>query len=325
MSWKLGKKAANSFVVLTYHRVIPRYQASKCVQAGMYVTPWNFERHIRFLKTHFSVVRFSEIFERIKSGKLISRPNHKPFCVLTFDDGWYDFYLHAFPTLKAHELPAMVFLPTDYIGTRTWFWTDRLGYLFYHGYNSEASGDAVYKGRDPLVKKLIGLRGGLESRIESAIELLKGVSSESIEGTIQELSSIWRISPNPDGRAFLSWDEVREMAASNLITFGSHTAGHRILTTLTDDEIHDEIDESRKRLIAEQAVDPSFIPFCYPNGNYNDKIVSVVQNIGYNLAVTTKRGWNELGSAPFTLRRIGIHQDMTSTEAMFGCRILEVF
>jgi peptidoglycan/xylan/chitin deacetylase (PgdA/CDA1 family) len=291
----------------------------------MYVTPWNFERHIRFLKTHFSVVRFSEIFERIKSGKLISHPNHKPFCVLTFDDGWYDFYLHAFPTLKAHELPAMVFLPTDYIGTRTWFWTDRLGYLFYHGYNSEASGDAVYKGRDPLVKKLIGLRGGLESRIESAIELLKGVSSESIEGTIQELSSIWRISPNPDGQAFLSWDEVREMAASNLITFGSHTAGHRILTTLTDDEIHDEIDESRKRLIAEQAVDPSFIPFCYPNGNYNDKIVSVVQNIGYNLAVTTKRGWNELGSAPFTLRRIGIHQDMTSTEAMFGCRILEVF
>ena len=93
---------------------------------------------------------------------------------------------------------------------------------------------------------------------------------------------------------------------------------------MTDVEIHDELIESRKRLIAEQVADPSFIPFCYAKGNYNDKIVSMVQSAGYNLAVTTKKGWNQPGFDPFTLCRIGIHQNMTSTGAMFGCRIVGI-
>jgi len=82
---------------------------------------------------------------------------------------------------------------------------------------------------------------------------------------------------------------------------------------------------SKERLIAEKVVDKPFIPFSYPNGNYNEKIAWMVKEVGYNLAVTTESGWNHLGSDPFALRRIAIHQDMTSTEAMFGCRILNIF
>ena len=115
------------------------------------------------------------------------------------------------------------------------------------------------------------------------------------------------------------------MAQSGLVTFGSHTVAHKILTTLADQEIRVELIESRKRLIAEQVVDPSFIPFCYPNGNHNDKIACMVKDTLYSLAVTTKKGWNNLESDPFTLRRIAIHQDMASTDAMFGCRIAGIF
>ena len=64
-----------------------------------------------------------------------------------------------------------------------------------------------------------------------------------------------------------------------------------------------------------------YLIFCYPNGNYSDKIVSMVQDAGYHLAVTTQKGWNIQRSNPFTLRRIGIHQDMSSTIPLFACRI----
>jgi hypothetical protein len=46
----------------------------------------------------------------------------------------------------------------------------------------------------------------------------------------------------------------------------------------------------------------------------------------YSLAVTTKKGWvrHSDGLRLFELDRIGIHQDIASTGAMFGCRILQI-
>ena len=114
------------------------------------------------------------------------------------------------------------------------------------------------------------------------------------------------------------------MYQSGLITFGSHTVSHKILTTLADEEINDELMKSKEKLISEDVVDPSFIYFCYPNGNYNERIAGMVKEAGYNVAVTTSHGWNLRNADPFQLRRIGIHQDMTSTEAMFGCRVVGV-
>ncbi len=41
--------------------------------------------------------------------------------VLTFDDGYRDFFIHALPVLLNHRLPATVFLVTDMLGqTATW-------------------------------------------------------------------------------------------------------------------------------------------------------------------------------------------------------------
>jgi len=74
----------------------------------------------------------------------------------------------------------------------------------------------------------------------------------------------------------------------------------------------------------ERIVYLSVIPFCYPNGNYTGRIAALVRDAGYHVSVTTNHGWNRRNADPFQLRRIGIHQDMTSTTAMFGCRVVGV-
>jgi len=51
------------------------------------------------------------------------------------------------------------------------------------------------------------------------------------------------------------------------------------------------------------------------------KIARMVKYAGYSIAVTTKKGWNNARPDSFTLRRIGIHQDMTSTVPLFAARI----
>lgn len=322
-SWKLRRFPKENSVILMYHRVVPGKEAEKSVQAGMYVAPETLEAHLRFLTKYFTMVTIHEL-----SFSLFSRANRlndKPLCALTFDDGWYDFFVYAFPILKSHQVPATVFLPTDYIGTQRWFWTDRLASLFQQRGNSRNPRVSHPNIQSSLVSKLLNLKGSPESRIEAAIDLLKRYPNKKIENVIKELASRWDITLNLTGRVFLTWEEARDMAQSHLISFGSHTASHRILTTLQKQEIEYELWKSRDILITKKVVNPAFIPFSYPNGSYNSEIARIVKDAGYSLAVTTEKGCNCNASDLFRLKRVSIHQDMTSTDAMLGCRIMGLF
>lgn len=301
-----------------YHRVLPKHEAiKKQIEPGMFVTPDTFEMHLHYLQQHFNPVSLSH---KIFNGSGNSG-YPKPLCILTFDDGWFDFYNFAFPLLKAHNMPATVFLPTRYIGTDKWFWTDKISYLFAKRPNRFPDNLTNFEKENSLVDKLTHLKGSLESQIDAAIHLLKPLNRKKIDNIIKDLSSLWGIETNPSGPSFLSWDQVREMVGSGLITFGSHTADHNILTTLSEDEVGLELLESKEKLLTEQVVDPSFITFCYPNGNHDHNLAKMVEVSGYSLAVTTKNGWNGFSDDPFTLKRVSVHQDMTSTQAMFAYRI----
>jgi peptidoglycan/xylan/chitin deacetylase (PgdA/CDA1 family) len=320
--WKLRRYLDHDFAVLMYHRVIPRKEASRTVQAGMVVEPETLALHIRFLRKYFEIIPLSDLasFQKVHPQKL--RKNR--LCALTFDDGWYDFYEYAYPILKLHEAPATVFLPTDFIGTDRWFWTDRLGFLLDRTANSWDLVKRVPVFRSPLVNLMVHMSGTPETRLEKAIALLKYYRIEEIEQVLLELTAVLGEDSTPPERAFLSWEEVQEMAGSGFISFGSHTAGHRILTTLTEEEAAHELRKSMDVLISQEVVDSAFIPFSYPNGNFTDRLSEMVRETGYHLAVTTQYGWNRWGKSPYTLRRIAIHQDMASTEAMLGSRIVNL-
>jgi peptidoglycan/xylan/chitin deacetylase (PgdA/CDA1 family) len=279
--------------------------------------------HIQYLKNYFHVIPLSEIMNNYgKSPSL--KP--KPICIVTFDDGWSDFYKYAYPVLKAHGVPATVFLPTQFIGTENQFWTDALMQLCYGKTQGEGGCRKQPSSLNAVIDLLESGSVTLEDRLERTIETMKSLPQEEINRILADLSERWRIDPTPQGRDFLTWDEVREMHRSGLVSFGSHTATHRILTTLRDDEIDWELQESKNRLVEEGVVDLSCLLFAYPNGNYNDKILNLVKKHGYSLAVTTKKGWVHYsdGLSLFELQRIGIHQDIASTGPMFGCRIAKI-
>jgi peptidoglycan/xylan/chitin deacetylase (PgdA/CDA1 family) len=53
-----------------------------------------------------------------RNSNRLNKPNESnKLVVLTFDDGYLDFYSHAFPIIQKYGLPATVFLPTDFVDT----------------------------------------------------------------------------------------------------------------------------------------------------------------------------------------------------------------
>ena len=300
-----------------YHRILKRSEINEFHEDGMYVTIDSLIKHIDFIVSQFKIIKLKELFRGYKN-------NQNNICVLTFDDGWFDFYQNAFPILYKYKVPATVFLPTNHIGKNKEFWTDKLSKcLLKYFMNAPKINDLE---NNPIIKKFNATNTPYKQRIGLIIEMLKCFKLDEIEILVDDLSKKVGIGVTKTvERSFISWDEAKEMKDSGLISFGSHTVNHEILTNLDIENVRRELNQSRCDLLNHRVVEQDFIPFCYPNGNYNEKIIKEVENSGYHLAVTTNKGWNDKNTNHFELKRVGLHDDISRTIPLFASRIAGIF
>ncbi len=81
-----------------------------------------------------------------------------------------------------------------------------------------------------------------------------------------------------------TWDQLREMQSSGLITVASHTVNHLNLSTLKEAEITKEVTESKKVLEKELGVKIDY--FTYPEGDFTDAAREYIQKAGYKAALS---------------------------------------
>ena len=316
----IKRKARKEFVILMYHKIL-RSGTSTLLQPGMYVNSETFEKHLDFISYFFEVKHLCDLANDINGAEHVSLG--KPTCALTFDDGWMDFYENAYPALRSRQIPATVFLPTEFIGSAKWFWTDSLAQMVdCRTWNEQAYICSGQQKSNPIARIFSEKIGSREGKLERVIALLNGFDEERRDRLLSDFVLHFGRGVKQESRVFLTWEHIKEMHGSGLIAFGSHTAGHKILTLCSDEEVVRELASSKTTLLNEKAVDEDFVPFCYPNGSFDERIRGLVCAAGYHMAVTTEKGWNKWNSNILSLRRIGIHQDMASTNAMYACRIV---
>ena len=126
-----------------------------------------------------------------------------------------------------------------------------------------------------------------------------------------------------DGVDLMSQHHLQEMIESGFVKVGSHTCHHkRLLDGLDKNEIDDEIINSQKDLQGQLNADISL--FCYPNGDYSQYSLDVV-NENYSAACSTMNGWNTPGANMLLLKRIGVHEDISSDKHKFLTRLSGLF
>jgi peptidoglycan/xylan/chitin deacetylase (PgdA/CDA1 family) len=145
-----------------------------------------------------------------------------------------------------------------------------------------------------------GYRGVLQRALPA---LLSHGFSATVFVVLDKIGGVNDWDGETPGEPLLSADEIRALHAAG-IEIGSHGATHRALTGLSDADLHREVAGSKDTL--ERLVSAPVTSFCYPYGDFDDRVVEAVRAAGYRAATVIRGGISKDLSNPFRLKRISV-------------------
>jgi peptidoglycan/xylan/chitin deacetylase (PgdA/CDA1 family) len=208
--------------ILMYHYIRVNPDPDDDAGYNLSVTQWDFADQMEYLAGQgFQTVTLAQLVAYFHEN----RPLPDNPIILTFDDGYADFYTEAYPVLRQYHFTATVFVITGLIDN-------------------------------------------------------------------------WR---------YLKTEQIQELSASG-VEFGGHTTHHVDLRGLDGAGVETEIYDSKVTLDA--LLGRPSLAFCYPGGGYNYWAMSLVEEAGYQAAVTTRPGQWHMAGDLLALRRVRISGGM---------------
>jgi peptidoglycan/xylan/chitin deacetylase (PgdA/CDA1 family) len=235
----------------------------------------DFARGVEWLKRRMPIVPLARMVDDIAAARPVPAGGE---IALTFDDGLRNQYEFAYPVLERLEAPATFFICPTLMDERRWLWTQearsRLESLDGAGRHEYAAA--------------IGLATDVAEAIVVHMKTLPIAERLRREEALRERTPGFGPTAETKRRFdLLSWDDVARLDPA-LVTIGSHTLTHPILTSIDDETLEREIGESRRLL--EERLGRTVDLFCYPNGSMDERVRAVVGR-AYRAAVTTENGF----------------------------------
>lgn len=230
-------------------------------------------KQLHYLVRHFKVVSLETMLDRLTHGGFPLA--HE--IVLTFDDGLRNNLTVVYPLLRQLQVPATMFVCPGLVESGAWLWNHEMRCRM----QTLAAPELA-----ELRMKLLAPGTSVDAIVEW-MKTLRLPQRLMAETTIRQATAGFQpTATQSEAFDIMNWEDLRSLDR-NLITVGSHTLSHPILTTLSGEEIESEILESRTCL--EQRLERKVDFFCYPNGAYDKRAYQLVQRT-YRAAVTTESG-----------------------------------
>ncbi len=298
-------------VILYYHRVT---NDPDCL-SGMGVRPELFRQHMDYIHQSSYTPVSLKTWRAYLQGKETLDGNH---VIVTFDDGYRDNYTIAYPILREYDIPATIFLATDPLDQQRPPWWDRLAWAARQFKAQGAIPNEVVESAPPQVLALLRIivaasPGWTMDGLLRLISLAKQMGYEERKKLLTLLEN--SIPASPPGDIMLTWDMVREMHAHH-IDFGAHTVTHPLLSELDAVTARTELCMGKARI--EEELKERVRIFAYPDGNTKfhpqdenpclpvDQTAVLLQECGFNMAVTCHNGLNTPSTPPLFQKRCGI-------------------
>ena len=139
-----------------------------------------------------------------------------------------------------------------------------------------------------------------------------------------------RIGQKPQFSAYLTESQIKEMNASGLWYFGSHshnlhTESTKIYNAFGGGKVNPLLDELRADLVASSKCLENItgVPteiIAWPYGKFNSEYTAIARLVGYKMHFTSLYGYNEPGTNPYSIKRIPVSARDTGASVVKKCR-----
>lgn len=217
--------------------------------------------------------------------------------------------MSIFPILMYHsitKMPRGEFMRSLHVSPRRFAFQMFLLKIF--GYRGVSVNELYTHLNSKKPQKVVGISfdDGYKNNLTNALPILKKfgftatiyIVSQNIGG-----SNHWDIDKGIKKQMMLSENDINKWIDSGM-EIGSHTQNHQDLTSCSNETAISEIIQSKIDL--EQRFKTPINHFCYPYGNFNNKIIDLIKKAGYHTATTTKRGRITRNHNLFSLPRVQI-------------------
>lgn len=253
------------------------------------IKPNAFENLVKYISKYYRIVSFDEI-------SFGEKPTKKPLLVLSFDDGYYDFYEHALPVLVKYKLPSNHNVVVDCAAENAVIWTQRLNHIFNHCKNNDLDLSFRNYGLDADIESSENNWSRFYTKVFQFLLKLEKVSRLAVLQEKEEQFSTAAVC------RMMNWREIEE-CSRNGVEIGSHTYSHDSIPTITEDRILSfEIAESKAEI--ERRLRKPVRIIALPNGQGDERVNDFVRRSGYEYLLYVNDGVNDLQN--FSVKNLAV-------------------
>ncbi|MBI2024678.1 MAG: polysaccharide deacetylase family protein [Candidatus Harrisonbacteria bacterium] len=272
---------SDQYIVVNYHFVLNPEDRPDL--GGIFpCLPETFSNQLKWLKKNFTLTAVDEVY-RAAREKRSGR-----FCALTFDDGTRDHLEIVFPLLREQRAPGTFFVITGpfegKMPTSHKIYRLRseltIPELIDHYNNFSRNPMPTDKFIDPTERYDDLLTSNFKTTIA---RLPHSVANEFMNVLFSQLG--W--DENLEARKlFLMPEDIVKMKSGGM-KFGAHGDSHNPFPVLKDDEVANELRNSKRILV--DLLGEEVHLFSYPHGQYRRQHPKLIEDFGFHYAATTER------------------------------------
>ncbi len=307
---KVRSIAPSSFVtVLTYHRVAEPESIGELDPGVVDTRAAAFDAQLAFVRERCTPISIDQLREFVRGAPLPKNP-----VLVTFDDGYRDNHDVAFPLLKKHGIPGVFFVATSYVTERRLFWWDRASILLRRC--RKESIEITYP-----TKRHVTLGTDEKSRaraLKASLVPIKSHFGIELGRYMEELERATGVTLSRDEEkkladdTIMTWEQVKAMSDGGM-AIQSHTQTHRILGTLDQKALDEELRGARE--VLEARVGKPVAALAYPVGKglaCAPEARRAIRRAGYELGFSNGTGQsNVLQFDPLDVRRLSLEVDLS--------------